>query len=523
MQKDKKIRVYLTDRMVLLGFGLAVIYWILDSILYTFLSYDVGILNQLLGVELDVVWTRGIVSCLFVIFGSHSQYIINERRLVEDALKKSEERYRTIIESIDDGYFESDLEGNFTFFNDAMCRILEYPSDEMTGIMNPQALNEENALKVSRILEQVHQTGKPAKAFDWMLITKYGSSRFVEATLSLVHNDKGAATGFRGILRDVTERKRAESLRQAKVTAEAANKSKSEFLANMSHEIRTPLNSVIGLVELMMETDLASEQREDLEVVLSAAYGLLAVINDILDFSKIEAGKLELEETAFNLRDFLDESLRIMAPKSHEKNIELAYRLDPCVPIQLIGDPARFRQVVINLIGNAIKFTDSGEVVISVACENQTQSEMQLRFSVRDTGIGIPKEKQASIFGAFEQADGSTSRRFGGSGLGLAVSAQLVGLMGGKIWVESEPGVGSTFYFTCRFGLKTGQIDSASRPQLSDDKLSGRRVLIVDDNATTGQIISEVCRSWQMQPISAAHIQEAQRVLASPDTEGGDR
>ncbi|MBI9083076.1 MAG: response regulator [Desulfobacterales bacterium] len=520
MKKDRKIRVYLTDRMVLLGFGLAVIYWVLDSILYIFLSQNTGLVEQIFGANIDVIWTRGIVSCLFVIFGSHSQYIINERRLIEDALKDSEERYRTIIESIDDGYFESDLKGNFTFFNDAMCRILEYPPDEMTGIMNRQALDEENAMKVSEILDQVHRTGKPAKAFDWILITKYGSNRFVEATLSLVRADDGAPLGFRGILRDVTERRRAETLRQAKATAEAANKSKSEFLANMSHEIRTPLNSIIGLVELMMETDLAPEQREDLEVVLSAAHSLLAVINDILDFSKIEAGKLELEETAFNLRNFLDESIRIMAPKAHEKNLEITYRLDPCVPIRLTGDPARFRQVMINLIGNAIKFTHSGEVVVSVSCEEPSQTAMLLCFSVRDTGIGIPEEKQASIFGAFEQADGSTTRRFGGTGLGLAVSAQLVGLMGGRIWLESKPGEGSTFHFTSRFSIKPGQLEAASLPQSSDDKLSGRRILIVDDNATTREILSDVCQSWQMRPRSAADIQSAQKILSSPDPKG---
>ena len=520
MKKDKKIRVYLTDRMVVFGFGLAVVYWILDSVLYMFLSQDVGLFKQLLGIDLDVIWTRGIVSCLFVIFGSHSQYIINERRAVEEALKESVERCRTIIESIDDGYFESDLKGNFTFFNDAMCRILEYPADEMTGIMNRQALDEENAMKVSEILEQVRLTGEPAKAIEWILITKYGSNRFVEATLSIVRNEDRVPVGFRGILRDVTERRRAETLRQAKATAEAANKSKSEFLANMSHEIRTPLNSIIGLVELMMETDLTPDQREDLEVVLSASHGLLAVINDILDFSKIEAGKLELEETAFDLRDFLDESIRIMAPKSHEKNLELAYWLDPCIPHQLIGDPARFRQVMLNLIGNAIKFTPSGEVVLSVTCEKQSQMEILLRFSVRDTGIGIPKEKQAGIFGAFEQADGSTNRRFGGSGLGLAVSAQLVSLMGGKIWVESAPGEGSTFFFTSRFGMKPGQSEAISLPQPSDEKLSGLQILIVDDNATTRKILSEVCRSWQMQPRSAADIQTAQKVLASPTTKG---
>jgi two-component system, sensor histidine kinase and response regulator len=513
METSKKVRVRLTDQMVLLGFALAAIYWVLDSVIYIFLSYDVSFLKQVLGIELEAIWTRVIVTCLFVIFGSHSQYIINKRRIVEKALQKSEERYRTIIESIDDGYFEVDLSGNFTFFNKSLCRTLDFSAEEMTGMNNREYMDEENANKVFTNFSRVYQTRKPSDAFDWELINKYGSKRFVETSVSLIVDSQDEPVGFRGILRDVTERRRADALRQEKVAAEVANKSKSEFLANMSHEIRTPLNAIIGLVELMMETELSREQREDLDVVVSAAHALLSLINDILDFSKIEAGKLELENTEFNIRASLGDSLKILATKAHEKQLELAYQIAPDVPLCMSGDPVRFRQVVINLVGNAIKFTDAGEVVVDVSCRDCKGEAVELQISVRDTGIGISKSQQSQIFNAFQQADGSTTRRFGGTGLGLAVSAQLVGLMGGKIWVESDMGKGSTFQFTSRFGRQDGSNEPACHQVVPDVLLQGRRVLIVDDNATCLRIVSEIFESWGMSSTTAMSTVDARTAL----------
>ena len=507
----ERIRVGISDEMVLVGFGLAAIYWLLDSIVFIFLSYDLKFFSHVLGISVGDVWTRLIVTCLFAIFGSHAQYTINKRRVVEEALRKSEEKYRTIIESIEDGYFEVDLQANYTFFNDALCRILGFPSQEMLGMNQRDSMDEENARKVFETFDAVLRTGRPAKAMDWVLITKFGTKRFVEASLSLIRDSQDQPVGFRGIMRDITDRRRAEDLKRAKAAAEVANRSKSEFLANMSHEIRTPLNSIIGLVELLMESELSQEQREDLDVVVSAAYALLSVINDILDFSKIEAGKLELENIAFNLRDFTDETLRIISTKAHENNIELIYRVSPDAPVEIFGDPSRLRQVLLNLVGNALKFTSQGEVAVSIDCESVFDDSTLLHFSVRDTGIGIPPEKQQTIFDAFQQADGSTSRRYGGSGLGLAISAQLVGLMGGKIWVQSAPDQGSTFHFTARLGR---HLDTQAPPP-EMPLLAGLRVLVFEDNSTTGAILNEILQSWQMRPSVAVDLDDARQRIES--------
>ena len=518
MANKNRNRVRLNDQFVMIGFGLAAVYWIIDSVLYIFLSYDINFFQQLLGLSLNEIWTRLIVCCLFVIFGSHAQYTINNRKMAEEALQKSEERYRTIIESIEDGYFEVDISGDFFFFNDSMCEIIGYPRDEAMGMSARQIMDEENAQKFFQTFDNVRLTGIAAKALDLTFIKKDGSERFVETSVSLIRNSSNQPTGFRGISRDITQRKQAEALQQAKAAAEAASRSKSEFLANMSHEIRTPLNSIIGLVELMLGTDLSSDQREDLEVVISSAYALLAVINDILDFSKIEVGKLELEEIDFSLRNALGDVLKIMAIRTHEKGLELAYRVAPDVPDNLIGDPSRFNQVILNLVGNAVKFTDKGEIVVYVEQEQQTDNETYLHFSVKDTGIGILEDRQETIFYAFEQADGSTSRRFGGTGLGLAVSAQLVELMGGRIWVESKEGQGSTFHFTAHF---TFQPDEKKTYELMPDiDLSGMRVLVVDDNATNRQIIQEILESWRMFPVVASGTDEAQKYFVQKQQSG---
>ena len=291
----------------------------------------------------------------------------------------------------------------------------------------------------------------------------------------------------------------ADDLEVARNRAEQATRAKSEFLANISHEIRTPMNAMIGMTELALATRITREQREYLTAVQGSADALLALVNDLLDFSKIEARKLQLDRVGFQLRDALEDTMRVLAPRAHKKGIELACHIDPSVPDTLVGDPLRLRQIVLNLVGNAIKFTDRGEVLVQAQVESRHDQKVQMHFSVRDTGIGIPPEKQQVIFEAFSQADSSTTRRYGGTGLGLAISAQLVELMGGTISVESEPGLGSTFHFTAWLDVEEAGAEEASGRWHSMTDLP---VLIVDDNATNRRILEEVFSNWRMRPVA---------------------
>jgi signal transduction histidine kinase/DNA-binding response OmpR family regulator len=298
--------------------------------------------------------------------------------------------------------------------------------------------------------------------------------------------------------REMHERKRAElELACARDMAEAASRAKGDFMANVSHEIRTPMNAILGMTELTLDTELSSQQRENLSVVKSATECLLAIINDLLDFSKMEAGKLALDEEDFNLRDHLADVLGLLGLKAVDKGLELSYRVDPFVPDRLRGDPSRLRQILVNLVGNAVKFTEKGDVLVEVSADLGPERAIELHFRVTDTGIGIPPEKRELVFEPFTQADGSTTRIYGGTGLGLTISSQLVKLMGGRLWVESELGRGSTFHFTAKFFAQVwGEITEPA----SLSSLKGLRVLVVDDNAVNRRILEEILTYWEMNP-----------------------
>ena len=513
MNTMPKIRVRFWDQMVLIGIGLALFYTIFESILSIFLQVNVDFMQRIFGAGPSTLYGRLTILCLFAIFGSHAQYTINQRKAAEAALRESEERFRLIIENSPVGYFELNLQGSFIFFNNATCDILGYPAHELGWKGQSDVADASDRGRLAQIMDKVLSSAETARSVDWVLVRRDGAKRFVESSISLLRDRKGRPSGFSVFLRDITERKRSEALMRAKLAAEAASRTKGEFLASMSHEIRTPLNAIIGLVELQLGTDLTADQREDLDVVKSSAYALLSIINNVLDFSKIEAGKLEFEQTRFSLETFLDESVRIMAMKAHLKGLELAYRMDPEVPDRLIGDPNRLRQVVLNLVDNAIKFTERGEVILNVSLRAKAPSEVRLQFTVTDTGIGVAPDKQQRIFKPYDQGDPAVARRYGGTGLGLAVSSRLVRMMGGQIALNSRPGHGSAFGFTALFRCppETSETKAVEAPLY----VKGKPVLVVDDNVAARRIVVDILERHGMTVRTAGNAEEARDIFRS--------
>ncbi len=474
---------------------------------------------------------------------------ITERKQNEQARLESEERYRRLVELSPDGIIIHQ-DGVIKFINQAGIRIFggKTPEDFIGQPIFKFIHPDFHDVVRERIKNMEEE--KEAPLIDEVLIRLDGSEFYAEvAAVPTLYQGKKA---YQVVFRDITERKLAEhdleqyaaDLEEAKIAleeqanqltltineleiarqkAEDATRAKSEFLANMSHEIRTPMNGIIGMTELALETELTPEQREYLEIIRSSAESLLTIINDILDFSKIEAGKLELESVDFKLRDEVGHTMKSLAVKAHQRHIELAYYVHPDCPDQLVGDPARLRQILVNLVGNAIKFTQEGEVVVRVEPQQQHQGEVWLHFSVADTGVGVPEEKLQVIFDAFSQADASVTRKFGGTGLGLAICKKLVHLMHGEIWVESpntlprdeKGGPGSVFHFTARFRIK--KEESASDIATEPD-WRGKRVLLIDPHTTNRQFVADVIRRWGLQVKSVPLQEEGWRRLLTAAT-----
>jgi len=438
---------------------------------------------------------------------------VKERMRAEETLSKERQVLRALIDNVPDFMFVKNTQSRFVLANAALVRFAGVKSpEELLGksdfdffpnrLANAYYKDDRNIIRTKQPLFNREEEGVDANGNKiWMLTTK----------VPLLGN-YGEVAGLVGVCHDITKRKSVElEWQRAKEAAEAASRAKSEFLANMSHEIRTPLNGVIGMTDLALGTPITAEQREYLETVKLCADSLLTVINDILDFSKIEAGRMEIELSDFNLVDCVETTLKTLALRADEKGLELLCEIAPDVPELICSDLTRLRQVLVNLLGNAIKFTHEGEVSLRVALDSEDGDTHVLHFTVSDTGIGIPQDKLKSIFDPFSQADASTTRKYGGTGLGLTISARFISLLGGRIWVESTPGQGTQFHFTVpvRTALKKVEAGKPAPPEL----LRGVKVLIVDDNRTNQRILLGMLSRWDMKSLAVGGGEEALAAL----------
>lgn len=469
---------------------------------------------------------------------------ITERKMAQSAAEERVTYLDALIKCSPIAIASLDAEGRLQMCNHAFESLFLYRESEIYGLnvdelIAPAGLRDE----AQELTRRVHQNE---------MVHVHTRRRRRDGTLADVEvygvplHVHGKLAGSYGIYHDMTERREAEEklqryaadleaardnqekntlvltaafkeLATAKARAEAASRAKSEFSANMSHEIRTPLNGILGMTELMLDTPLSAEQSEYITMLKSSTDALLTLINDILDFSKVEARKISLDAIEFKLPESLGDALKSWAARANQKRLELACRISPEVPEYLVGDPGRLRQIVTNLVGNAVKFTEKGEIEVRVEVDSLEQDHVKLHFTVRDTGIGIPAEKQQIIFAAFEQADASTTRRYGGTGLGLAISANLVNLMGGRLWVESAVGRGSVFHFTLQLGLgHTGGV----RQWADFVRLRNLQALVVDDNQTNRHILVELLRRWKMLSTEAEGGQRALDLLEQSKKNG---
>ena len=431
---------------------------------------------------------------------------VTNRINAERRLDESMAIYESLVESLPINVFRKDEQGRLVFCNRKYCETIGRPLDQLIGLSDYDLFDHELAEKYQNDDRWVIETGK---LFHDIEYHPSGEDEylFVEVHKSAVVDSRGRRVGIQGMFWDVTDRKKAElALQSAKDLAEAASKAKSDFLANVSHEIRTPLNAVIGMTDLLLQSRHDDSQTEYLQMIQDSGNALLTLINDILDFSKIEAGKLVLETAWFEIRDRLGDIVRTLALRAHENGLELICNIGPEVPHLVLGDADRLRQVIVNLVGNSIKFTKQGQIDLSVECVHCEASSARIRMTVADTGIGIPTDKLESIFKEFEQADTSTTREYGGTGLGLSIARHLVELMGGKLQVTSQEGQGSQFFF---------ELDLPYDPTVTLDtkELAGRTALVAVENLASRQSVRDVLESWELETYGAESHEEAIKVL----------
>lgn len=455
-----------------------------------------------------------------------------QRKVYLSDFETNADDYRSILNDIQDGFFEINLDGRLTFFNKAMCITSGYSAEELLGLHYDQYVTGKTASIIHEIFSEIYKTGKPGSILDYEMMRKDGQVKVIAISVSLIKDNSGKPTGFRGIARDITSSKeaekalelshnelekqvkiRTEELIRAKEIADISSRTKTEFLANMSHEIRTPLNAIIGMSDLLISTEHPYKQKEYLNIIRNSSKSLLDLVNDILDYSKIDEEQLDFETIHFNLQDIIDDVAGMFLEKNMTKQLEMIIDIKPNVPKNLSGDPVRLRQVLVNLFSNAFKFTEKGEICISVAIHSKNNDFTDLIFCVKDTGIGIEPalcdSTTSTLFDAFAQVDGSTTRKYGGTGLGLAICKKIVSMLHGLIWVESEIDKGSSFFFTAKFK----EHSTVERKVITlPENITGKKILIVDDNPSTLMVIKRYIESFNFK---ATIVETADKALAA--------